>query len=87
MAIVRTAIAANDGNPTKKGGVSMATTRNNYVRVELSEATIARLLARGELCAADFRCPDGRAKRCLWRLVLESCRVESHYQGCAPRRI
>jgi hypothetical protein len=45
-----------------------------YVRVEMTEDTIARLLAGGQLCAAEVRCADGRAKRRLWRLVLESCR-------------
>lgn len=52
----------------------MATAKNTYVRIELSEAVIARLLARGEVCAADFRCLDCHAKNCLWRLALKSCR-------------
>lgn len=48
-----------------------------YVRVELSEKTIARLLTCGHVCVADLRCLDCRAKHCIWRLALESCRTRS----------
>lgn len=43
------------------------------VRVELAEETLARLLERGLVCAADFRCLDCTSKQCLWRLCIESC--------------
>lgn len=62
----------------------MAAAKRNYVRVELTEETIARLLARGEVCAADFRCLDCRAKNCLWRLVLSSCHSDP---GHCDRRL
>lgn len=43
------------------------------VRVEIAAETLTRLLAGGQLCAADLRCLDGRSKQHLWRLCLKSC--------------
>jgi hypothetical protein len=43
------------------------------IRIEVSAATLGRLLAEGHLCAADLRCLDGASKRCVWRLCLTSC--------------
>jgi hypothetical protein len=54
----------------------MDATDQRYVRIELSEKTIARLLAGGQICVAELRCLDCRTKRCIWRLVLESCRAD-----------
>ena len=54
--------------------MASVTAERKYVRVELSEETIIRLLAGGQLCAADVHCPDGNAKRRIRRLALESCR-------------
>ncbi len=56
----------------------MEAANHRYVRVEMTEDTISRLLAGGQLCAAEVRCADGRAKRRLWRLVLDSCRQEKN---------
>ena len=52
----------------------MAIIKKKYVRVELAETTIAQLITSGVLCAADFRCLDCRAKDCIWRSVLDSCK-------------
>jgi hypothetical protein len=43
------------------------------LRVEIAEETLARLLANGQVCAADLRCLDCRSKKCLWLLCLKSC--------------
>lgn len=43
------------------------------VCVELTEETLNRLLATGQVFAGDIRCPDCRAKQCLRRLCLKSC--------------
>jgi len=43
------------------------------MRVEVTEEMLTRLLAAGQVCAADFRCLDCTSKQCLWRLCLESC--------------
>jgi hypothetical protein len=47
-------------------GVSMHHVENQAVRIEMSEATLTRLLAEGHLVAADLRCLDrasGQASR------------------------
>ena len=64
---------------------AMAMANHNYVRVELSEATIARLLASGLLCAAEINCLDCNAKDCIWRLALESCRSQSSFERSQDR--
>ena len=51
----------------------MINEKKTNIRVEMSADTIARLLAEGRVCAAEFRCLDCRSKQCLWRLCLESC--------------
>jgi hypothetical protein len=51
----------------------MSDTYTKSVRVEIPEETMARLLDKGQACAADFRCLDYISKKCLWRLCLESC--------------
>lgn len=61
--------------------------KHKYVRVELSEATIARLLASGLLCAAEINCLDCEAKDCIWRLALESCRPQSSFERSHDRLI
>ena len=43
------------------------------LRVEISAATLSRLLALEQICAAEFRCLDCSSKQCLWKLCLESC--------------
>ncbi len=43
------------------------------LRLEVSAETLLRLLASGQLCAADFRCLDCESKQCVWRLLLMSC--------------
>lgn len=43
------------------------------IRIEVSAATLGRLLADGHLGAADLRCLDCASKRCVWRLCLASC--------------
>ena len=48
-------------------------TSNQGVRVEMHEDMLKRLLAAGQVCAADFRCLDGESKQRLWRLCLECC--------------
>ena len=51
----------------------MKTSNRKSVRVEISEKTLARLLTKGQVCEADFRCLDCKAKQCLWRICLNSC--------------
>ena len=51
----------------------MADLDKDSVRVEISTATVSRLLVEGQVCAAEFRCLDCRSKQCLWRLCLQSC--------------
>ncbi|HPA13732.1 MAG TPA: hypothetical protein PKV75_00535 [Desulfobacterales bacterium] len=51
----------------------MAIADRKRVRVEITEETLTRLLEKGHVCAADFRCLDCKSKQCLWRLCLESC--------------
>ena len=51
----------------------MQASRNNQIRVEIAEETLLRLLAGGQVCAADFRCLDCKSKQCLWNLCLKSC--------------
>lgn len=53
--------------------VSRKIVMNGCLRLELSAETLLRLLASGELCAADFRCLDCESKQCVWRLLLMSC--------------
>jgi hypothetical protein len=43
------------------------------LRLEFSAETLLRLLANGQLSAADLRCLDCESKHCLWRLLLMSC--------------
>lgn len=56
----------------------MNTVGRRNVRIEIAEDTIARLLAQGQVCAADLRCLDCKSKECLWRLCLESCIKENY---------
>jgi hypothetical protein len=51
----------------------MVSADRKRVRVEITEETLTRLLAKGHVCAADFRCLDCKSKQCLWRLCLKSC--------------
>ncbi|WP_319523085.1 hypothetical protein [uncultured Desulfosarcina sp.] len=51
----------------------MQSADNNHIRVEIAEETLLRLLAGGQVCAADFRCLDCKSKQCLWNLCLRSC--------------
>jgi hypothetical protein len=55
---------------------------NNRVRVEVTEATLLRLLTGGHACAADFHCLDCESKKCLWRLCLQSCKKPSGIKNC-----
>lgn len=56
---------------------------NDSLRVELSAATLTRLLAGGHLGAAELRCLDCASKTCLRRLCLASCiRPLSGCAGC-----
>ncbi len=41
--------------------------------VEMSAATLTRLLADGHVGAAELRCLDGASRHCLRRLCLRSC--------------
>ncbi len=63
---------ATVGNKTANE-VSENIAMNGCFRLELSAQTLLRLLASGQLCAADFRCLDCESKHCLRRLVLMSC--------------
>lgn len=62
------------------GGYSRATgaaahgaDKSKALRLEMSAATMRRLLENGQLSAADFRCLDCESKQCIWRLFLECC--------------
>jgi hypothetical protein len=46
------------------------------IRVEVDTETLNRLLAAGQVCAADFRCLDCKSKQCIWRLCLLNCTNE-----------
>jgi hypothetical protein len=54
----------------------MAIVGEQLVRVEVEAETLNRLLAAGQVCAADFRCLDCESKRCIWRLCLINCASE-----------
>lgn len=51
----------------------MAASGEKMVRVELSADILNRLLASGQVCAADLRCLDCESKKCIWRLCLVNC--------------
>lgn len=53
------------------------------LRVEVSEATLTRLLAEGHLGAAELRCLDRRSGLRLRRLCLKSCVWRKASGGCA----
>lgn len=53
----------------------MGDSATKRLRLEISEERLKRLLAAGQVCAADFRCLDRESKQCLWRLCLETCVV------------
>jgi hypothetical protein len=57
------------------GEVNGAALANGCLRLEISAETLLRLLANGQLCAADFRCLDCESKQCIWRLLLMSCKT------------
>lgn len=44
-----------------------------YLRLELSEPVLLRLLSEGALCAAEFRSLDTASHRLVRKLVLQSC--------------
>jgi hypothetical protein len=55
--------------------------------VELSEATLTRLLAEGHLGASELRCLDRASGQLLRRLCLKSCVWRKAGGGCnAPGR-
>ncbi len=51
----------------------MEAMEDKQIRVEIAETTLLRLLAGGQVRAADFRCLDCESKACLWRICLQSC--------------
>lgn len=51
----------------------MAIVGEQRVRVEVDTKILNRLLAAGQVCAADFRCLDCKSKQCIWRLCLLNC--------------
>jgi hypothetical protein len=51
----------------------MRGSRKKMVRVEMTAETLGRLLAAGQVCAADLRCLDCESKKCIWRLCLMNC--------------
>jgi hypothetical protein len=56
------------------------------LRLEIPAETLLRLLASGQLCAADIRCLDCDSKQCLWRLLLMSVdRMINVVSGCNGR--
>lgn len=61
----------------------MATAGEKWVRVEVAPETLHRLLAAGQLCAADLRCLDCESKQCIWRLCLMNC-VNNWTSGNVP---
>lgn len=56
------------------------------LRLEIPAETLLRLLASGQLCAADVRCLDCASKQCLWRLLLMSVdKMINVVSGCNGR--
>ena len=56
------------------------------LRLEIPADTLLRLLANGQLCAADVRCLDFNSKKCLWRLLLVSIdKAINVVSGCNGR--
>jgi hypothetical protein len=51
----------------------MKSASEKRVRVEVTQATLLRLLRAGQVCADELRCLDDESKQCLWRLCLQSC--------------
>jgi hypothetical protein len=68
------------------GSFEMTSAERKSVRVEISEKTLLRLLAGGQVCAADFQCLDCHSKKCLWRQCLESCTdgLSAEYGSVCP---
>jgi len=54
-------------------GAERETRAGNWVRVEVKEEVLERLIRGGQLCLADIFCPEGVSKKCLWRLCLRCC--------------
>jgi hypothetical protein len=54
-------------------GFDMAIVGEQWVRVKVDAKTLNRLLAAGQVCAADFRCLDCKSKKCIWQLCLLNC--------------
>lgn len=48
---------------------------DQWIRVEMRADVLQDLMAKGQACAAGFRCLDARSKESLWRLCLDSCRT------------
>ncbi|BBO70023.1 hypothetical protein DSCA_39530 [Desulfosarcina alkanivorans] len=51
----------------------MEAAEDKHIRVEIGEKTLLRLLAGGQVCAADLNCLDCDSKKRLCRLCLQSC--------------
>ena len=59
---------------------------DDFLRVELKANTLALLMEKGHLCAADFRCLDSESKECVQKLCLKTCAKcllsDCPYQNC-----
>ncbi len=76
--------ASSDTGTSDRGGC------DNVVRLELEARTLARLMAAGLLCVADFRCLDGMSHRRVWHLCLRNAArpgAEAGHAGCEARAL
>lgn len=51
--------------------------------IEISVATLTRLLADGHVGASELRCLDGASRNCLRHLCLQSCVRCDRTEACA----
>ena len=54
-------------------GMGLKKNYRKFLRIEINEKTLLRLLAEGQVCAAEINCIDCESKQCLCRLLLRSC--------------
>ena len=66
-------IAVSSCPATQDGCSSCVKDPEAMVRLELSAATLNRLMAQGALHAADFHCLDCASKQCVRTICLKSC--------------
>lgn len=50
----------------------------NNVNISMDASLLAKLIHKGELCAADFKCLDKHTKKAVWQMCLIHCQQRIH---------